>query len=43
MSLFFKSHKVDKIGNLEEAKACSHYLAMKEQSIGLTTIDGHKQ
>ena len=33
---------VDKIGNTEEITAYSHYLAMKGQSIGLTTIDGHK-
>lgn len=33
----------DKIGKVEEITAYSHYLAMKGQSIGLTTIDGHKQ
>ena len=33
---------VDKIGNIEDITAYSHYLAMKGQSIGLTTIDGHK-
>lgn len=33
---------VDKIGNIEEITAYTHYLAMKGQSIGLTTIDGHK-
>lgn len=42
MSLSFKSHMVDKLGNIEEITAYSHYLAMKGQSIGLTTIDGHK-
>ena len=42
MSLSFKSHMVDKIGNIEEITAYTHYLAMKGQSIGLTIIDGHK-
>lgn len=43
MSLSLKSHLTDKLGRVEDIKAYSHYLAIKGQSIGLTTVDGHRQ